>query len=381
MRLKLKSNPLVRNFDRIAGITAIAIIAFFKRKKSISRASIKKILLVRFAAMGDTILMVPAIRAVRAKYPSAVIDFLASNINIGIIENCPYISRKYKFEFSKKIAKLKENIRILRILRSNKYDVIIDFEPFIRFTALFSLLLKGKFTIGFKTEKQYKHFAFDAYSLHSGKQHEVDNLLSLPQIIGCGASDRTLELWHSSVAETTINSLFSGFNITGDKVVVIHPATGGENHPRQWPAEYYKILISFLLDNYDVQIVLIGSDSEYRIAESLSGSSTGRVFNLAGLTGLNGTIEIIKRAKLFISGNTGTMHIASALNIPLIAFHGPTNAKRFGPLGKNSYVIKSRIHCSPCLNLGFEYGCDKYPCMSFITPKEVIEYIKLNNPL
>jgi heptosyltransferase I len=331
--------------------------------------------------MGDTILLTPALRAIKEKYPDAVIDMLASNINSAVIEYCPYISGKYKFEFSKKMSKLKKNIKMFWELRSNKYDVIIDFEPFVRFTAILSLLLKGRFVIGFRTEKQYKHLAFDASVVHSGVQHEVDNLLKLSSFLGCTVSNRTPELWLPRDAKSAVDALFEKSKITTGKIIVIHPATGGVNHPRQWPEEYYKKLISFLLETYDMSIILIGGKSEIELAKNLLVENSDRVINLSGLTDLNGTIEIIRRAKLFISGNTGTMHIASVFDIPLIAFHGPTDPVRFGPLGKNSHVIQSKIHCSPCLSLGFEYGCDKYPCMSFITPGEVIEYIKLNNPL
>ena len=381
MRLKLKSNPLVRNFDRIIGVSVLAFFSVIKRKKKDVPSEVKKILLIRFAAMGDTVLMIPAIRALREKYPEAQVDMLASNINGAIVENCPYINNKYKFEFSKKISKLKKNIRLFRLLRSNKYDIIIDFEPFVRLTAILSFLLRGRFIIGFKTEKQYKHIAYDASAEHSNKRHEVDNLLSLPALIGCTVLNRNLELWLPQDTGFFVDSLFKEAHIEAGSIVVIHPATGGMNHPRQWPSEYYKKLISFLLDAYDVKIILLGGQSEIEAAETLLIKNEDRIISFAGLTNLNQTIEIIKRANLFISGNTGTMHIASVFDIPLIAFHGPTDPVRFGPLGKNSHFIQAKISCSPCLDLGFEYGCDKYPCMSFITPGEVIEYIKLNNPL
>jgi len=381
MRLKLKSNPLLRKFDRIAGIAVLALLKVFRPKRSLLPTRVRNILLVRFAAMGDTLLMIPAIRAIKQKYPDAEIDFLASNINYSVVEYCPYLNRKYKFEFSKKISKLKGNLRLLSRLRSNGYDIVIDFEPFVRFTALFSLLLKGRYTIGFKTEKQYKHIAFDSFVSHSGMLHEVDNLLSLSAHIGCGCGDRNLELWIPDDTGIKIDSLFVSSGISNSRKVVIHPATGGENHPRQWPIEHYNQLAAFLLSSFDIQIILIGGKTETAIAESISKINPDRIISLAGLTDLFGTIEIIKRANFFISGNTGTMHIASALNIPLLAFHGPTDPARFGPLGINSHVIKSGLHCSPCLDLGFEYGCDKYPCMNFITPGMVIEYIKLINPL
>ncbi len=381
MRLKLKSNPLLRKFDRIAGITVIRIFALFGKKRGLPRSEVKKVLLIRFAAMGDTLLMTPAVRAIRNKYPDANLDFLVSNINFSIIENSPYLSKIYKFEFSKKISKLKENLKLLNRLRKNNYDLILDFEPFVSLTALIAIFLKGKYTAGYKTENQKKHFAFDGFVNHSKKRHEVDNLLALAEHIGCDVHDRKTELWIPEEVKARIEMLFSAHKIGKKKIVVIHPSTGGENHPRQWPEEYFVKLIEFLYNNYETDIILIGGKNEKNIAERIEADTKGKAVSLCGQTDLNGTIEIIRRCDLFISGNTGTMHIAAALDKPLIALHGPTDPARFGPLGNNSHVIKSPLHCSPCLNLGFEYGCKEYPCMKFITPNMVIDSIKLINPL
>ena len=380
MRLKLKSNPLVRKLDRILGVTLLFFFSIFKRKKENLAGEFKKILLIRFAAMGDTVLLIPAIRSIRKKNPEAEIDFFASNINYDVINLCPYIDYKYRFEFSKKIDKLIKNFYLIKMLRKNKYDLIIDFEPFVRLTALISYFLKGNFTIGYNTENQYKHLIFDSYVNHSNDKHEIDNFFSLVSLINCNNFDKHLELWTTSESERKVIDKLNSLN-NKEKLIVIHPSTGGVNHPRQWPEEYFIELIKYLKTRVECNIVLIGSKSEKEVSNVIMKHLANEVYDFTGETNLYETIELIKRANLFISGNTGTMHIASAFDIPLIALHGPTNPLRFGPLGKNSYVIKSQIHCSPCLNLGFEYGCDKYPCMKLITPNDVIKFINLNNIL
>ena len=380
MRLKLKSNPLVRKLDRILGVSLLFFFSIFKRKKEHLDSEFKKILLIRFAAMGDTVLLIPAIRSIRKKNPEAEIDFFASNINYDLINLCPYIDYKYRFEFSKKIDKLIKNFYLIKMLRKNKYDLIIDFEPFVRLTALISYFLKGKITIGYNTENQYKHLIFDSYVNHSNDKHEIDNFFSLISLINCNNFDKHLELWTTSESERKVIDKLNSLNYK-EKLIVIHPSTGGVNHPRQWPEEYFIELIKYLKTRVECNVILIGSKSEKEVSNVIMKHLANEVYDFTGETNLYETIELIKRANLFISGNTGTMHIASAFDIPLIALHGPTNPLRFGPLGKNSYVIKSQIHCSPCLNLGFEYGCDKYPCMKLITPDDVIKFINLNNIL
>lgn len=380
MRLKLKSNPLVRKLDRILGVTLLFFFSLFKRRKRDLICEFKKILLIRFAAMGDTVLLIPAIRSIRKRYPQAEIDFFASNINFDVINLCPYLDHKYRFEFSKKMGKLNKNLYLIKMLRKNKYDLIIDFEPFVRLTAIISYFVKSNFTIGFNTKNQYKHLIFDFYVNHSGNKHEIDNFFSLISLINCNNFDKQLELWTTTESEKKILNKISSLK-DNEKLIIIHPSTGGVNHPRQWPEEYFIELIKFIKGKVKCSIILIGSKSEKEVSNKIIKHFTSEVYDFTGETDLYETIELIKRANLFISGNTGTMHIASAFDIPLIALHGPTNPIRFGPLGKNSYVIKSQIHCSPCLNLGFEYGCDKYPCMKLITPEDVLKFINLNNIL
>jgi len=132
----------------------------------------------------------------------------------------------------------------------------------------------------------------------------------------------------------------------------------------------------FLLKSNDIKIILIGTKSEKPVSDILQKIDKKNIINFCGITNLYETIEIIKRASFFISGNTGTMHIASVFDIPFIALHGPTNPIRFGPLNEKGIVIKSNMECAPCLHLGFEYSCKEYKCMASIKPDEVINSIK-----
>lgn len=374
--MRLKNNPFVRKIDKIVGIIILWFISLFRKKQSNIPNNVKRILVIRLAAIGDTVLLIPALRAIKERYPNAELDMLASDVNFAIIKYCPFISKKFMLNFMDNSINLIENIELIRSIRTTRYDIVIDFEPYVRITAILSHFFYKKYLIGFRTYNEKKHIAFDDFVMHSDKVHEIENLLAIPKKLGCQVENKKLELYLSETTKDNVDNLFSKYNIIESKIIVVHPATGVPNHPRQWPVEYFVEVISFLLKSDDIKIILIGAKLEKPIADTLEKVDEKRIVNFCGITNLYETIEIIKRASFFISGNTGTMHIASVFDIPFIALHGPTNPVRFGPLSEKGIVIKSNMDCAPCLHLGFEYSCNEYKCMSLIKPDEVINSIK-----
>ena len=152
---------------------------------------------------------------------------------------------------------------------------------------------------------------------------------------------------------------------------------GYKSHLKEWPQEYWIKIINFLTKR-GFHINLTGTLKDRKKALKIYNSCKRKNYITisAGMLSLKETTLLLKRSKLVISVNTGIMHIAAALNCNLIALHGPTSSKRWGPLNKNAISIQSPIKCSPCLNLGFEYKCNKNKCMQAISPEIVINSIK-----
>jgi len=102
---------------------------------------------------------------------------------------------------------------------------------------------------------------------------------------------------------------------------------------------------------------------------------------MAGKLSLEQTAQTINNAKLSISIDTGIMHLASVLNCNLIAIHGPTSPKRWGPLSSKAHFVYLNKSCSPCISLGFESKCTNNICMTDITLKDITNIIEENNLL
>ena len=125
--------------------------------------------------------------------------------------------------------------------------------------------------------------------------------------------------------------------------------------------------------------VMVGTGADRDTGRAIESSlpPDARLVNLIGRTTLKQLVGVVARCAAFVSNDSGAMHIAAAVGTPTVALHGPTNPHKWGPVGDNHVVIQSPIPCSPCLDLGFDYGCSTHPCMGMITVESVYEAIRL----
>ena len=145
-------------------------------------------------------------------------------------------------------------------------------------------------------------------------------------------------------------------------LVALHPEAGRRGEPRRrWPEEHYITLADALVDRFGVQIVLTGAPDEVKVSETIASQTRHRAVVLAGRTDVNQLAALFSDAALVVSGNCGPMHLAAAAGTPVIGLHGPTNAAQWGPWHRQAGIVLAEIPCSPCLNLGFEYGCQALP--------------------
>jgi len=151
---------------------------------------------------------------------------------------------------------------------------------------------------------------------------------------------------------------------------------------KEWPdTNWIEIIDQLTACHYEV--FLTGAKIDREKAEQIKAQVANKdsVNIVAGEFDLKQTAELLKSSILVISVNTGIMHLASALGCNLIALHGPTSVKRWGPLGANAISLQSSLQCSPCLNLGFEYQCQKNSCMKSITITALMDAIEKIVPL
>ena len=349
----MQSNRFQQYLDRYLGIPLCGMLSLFCRRASVPYTP-KKILFIQLSALGDTILAVPTIRAIRHTHPDAEFTILASPTNLNYLANCPYIDKHISFR--------RPMYRLFARLRREQFDWTIDLEHWPRLSALLAYISGAPVRIGFQTKGQYRHFLFTETVQHVQGRHEVRNFLDIATRLECPTQEFTLETW-CDAARTSMREILAQEQVSPDvPFVVLHPEAGRRGEPRRrWPQERYVALADALIARYGVQIVLTGTPNEIHVSEEIAARTQHRAVVLAGQTDVNQLAALFSDAALVVSGNCGPMHLAAATGTPVIGLHGPTNTAQWGPWSRDVGIAGAVLPCSPCLNLGFEYGCQALP--------------------
>ena len=373
---------LFRIVDKYAGI-AIEL-ALFLTKKLFYRSAIsfdglpspKRILIIKLALLGDTVLLYPAVKAVKERYPEAEIEVLCSSINEEIVRDWDFVHGIIILNHGRLFFEPWLLIKLVGQLRERRYDLVIDFEEWFRITAIISYLTGAKSRAGFETEGQLRHLLYTLTAKHSRAKHEIDCYFDLLNALNIPVRDPSLYLNVSKEAESEIRGILSKNGISeAEEFIIVHPGCGKGGFQRQWPEEKYAQLINYIHDARAHRVVITGSGADKDYVDKIVRNGARNIINLSGKTTLRQLIALVNRSKLVVCGNTGVMHLASALNKKIVALNGPTDVVRWGPLGKNSIAIRSKMDCSPCLYLGFEYKCSVRKCMEMISLDEVIKAV------
>ena len=358
-------NIFQKRIDLYFGFIFLRLISFFKKKKSKKyfRQIIKKkpfiIGILRENALGDTLLISSILQEIKFSYPNCrIILFLGKNNSIM----GPHLPIIDKLEILNFLNPLKAFIK----LKQFKLDIIIDTAQWSRISAIIALLSKAKYSIGFNTENQYRHYIYDKSISHSNKQHEIENFRSLLTQFQIKKyfTPKLINLTHLPAKIKNFKKPY----------IIVHMwASGTKSYLREWQYEKWLHLLRWkYLKQYF--ILLTGSPDDFSKNEIFSNNKN--IINIANQYNFSQTLSILKNASLCISINTGIMHITDAFNIPTISLNGPTNPMRWGALNKNSISLIPQINGCNFLNLGFEYKNQREDCMHNISLLQVKNTVK-----
>ncbi len=371
----MKRKPIYRKLDRFIGIPIVQFLRLFIRKKKRKiPEKIKSIFFIKFAAIGDIVLLVPTIRLLRRNYPDAKITFLCTELNVSMVNRIPYLDEVISinvYEFLKNIFKF---IKFIRFLREKEYDLVIDGEQWSRIDTIITAFMRHKFLIGYKIENQYKHYFFDVTAEHLRTRHEVENFLALLAPLGIypvNEEDKQLEFTLSPEEVKFAEEFWKNEKLKDKYVIIFHPGFGTNGYARDWSNDNFIDLGKKITSDFPfVKIIVTGNVNDFSMCKKIADGikSNSSIFVQKNL---GNALSIIKYSDVIICGNTGILHLAASLGTKIISLNGPSNPKIWGAYSKNAIEIQSDIYCSPCLYLGHEYGCNKPQCMSRIKVDDV----------
>lgn len=377
----MRKRKIYRFLDRYLGIPVLFVLGILlKKRKRLPIENIRKILFIKLAAIGDTIILIPTFRAIKQKFPDSELTLLCTPINYEIAKKIPYIDKIINCNVHSFLSNPLRFFGFIKELRKEKYDVVIDGSQWERIASMMTLLAKSQYSIGFATEGQYKHFVYDRVVPHLRDKHELENFLDLLRPLGIitDKNERYLEYFLNEEDEKFAGDFWKQHNLEGKLVIGLHPGCGENGKPREWDNERYIALGKRLLKyNPEIKILITGAPIEIERCNAIAeGIGSPNVINTAGKFALNNVVALVKRVKLVVCSNTGMLHIASCVGTKTLGLHGPTNPVKWGSYLKGSVVIQSDKFCSPCLYLGHEYGCQSPQCMAHIKVDDVFISIR-----
>lgn len=314
------------------------------------------ILVIRPGGIGDAVLLVPTIQALKKRYPDAEIDILAEKRNREVFTFCPEIANILTYE------KAGDLFSLFR----RRYDITIDTEQWYRLSAVVAYLLGSPVRIGFETNIRGELFTDTVgYEENRYEGKSFLNLISsLTGEIGLNW-DKPFISVPSAIFEKSKKLLLP---LAGRKIAAVFP--GGSIPEKLWGAKNFEKLSQRLL-NKGYAIMIIGGEKEKKDGDLISKNLAGAL-NLCGNVSLIETASALKQASLLITGDSGIMHIAFALGVKTLSLFGPGNAKKWAPRGKNYAFISKEIDCSPCTKFGHTSKCrNNMRCMRAIEIEEV----------
>ena len=352
-----RGRSLLKFLDRYLGIPLVWLLGLMIRKKK-NMPDFHSIGVLITAAMGDTVLAAGILADLRRHFGDKVIVLFTteSNYEMGRLVSGP--DRVVKLSGTNPLPALQR-------LRENKVDVLCDLGPWQRLNALYCRLSGARFSVGFRTRNQYRHYSYDRVVDHSAEVHEIENYRALV---------RTLGIESSALPRIKVDSPWIG-ELEPGAYVVFHAWAGGyKSHLREWPEEYW-VELAKRVSELGLAVALTGAQYSAGRTEELrfriASRCGGRVINLAGRITLAQTAILLENAVAVVSVNTGIMHLAAAVGAPVIGLNGPTSGRRWGPLGERAVSINAEGDGCGYLNLGFEYGNQTQDCMRRITPEHV----------
>lgn len=345
-----------RLLDRYLGIPVLYAASLINRRQK-RPERLTRIGVLVSPTLGDALLNSAVLQDLRLRFPDAHIIYFAADTNAGVADLLPATDRVVRL-------KLTSPVQTIAAIRNCELDVLLDFTPWQRLTAFYTTLSGAKYRVGFRSERQHRHWNYDLIADHSRDVHELDNFRSLLRAFEVPTrSEPSLKLPRTPLPR------FEAYA----QVIVFHAwASGDRGVLREWPQEKWAALASRLA-GFNTLFVVTGAPADRTKSEALChklkvNDLQSQVYE--GKDGLRSLTALLQRTDLVVSVNTGIMHLAAILGAPTVALNGPTATHRWGPRGRRVAVVEPRGG-GGFLHFGFEFEGNPTDCMQRISVEDV----------
>ncbi|MDA8099445.1 MAG: glycosyltransferase family 9 protein [Nitrospiraceae bacterium] len=316
----------------------------------------RNILIIKPGAVGDLIQMTPVVRALNKAYPTASITLLVGSASTAsLFHHHPGVREAIVYERSNRHRSLPAFLQLWKDLRSRSFDLVLNFQRSnLKAWALVAASFPCRILVYHKARKRIIH--------------AVQNYLETLAPLGIPPAGDRLEFFLDAPSRDFAKEILPS-PPSGAPVIALNP--GATHAVNRWPAQRFAELADLIAERIGGQAIIIGGPDDVPLAEQIIEASRTKPRSFAGKTSLLQLGALLERCSLLVSGDTGPMHLATAVGTPVIALFGAADPDRTGPIGAaNRVIAASDVDCVPCRSR----SCSNktyLACMERITPDRV----------
>ena len=308
--------------------------------------NINKILVIRVDGIGDLLNSTPSISLLRENYASAEITVLARPRNAPVLMGNPDVDRILIFARDGEHRGLKARLRFYRELRREGFQLVVAMQTGM-WSHFVAFLSGAPYRLG-RYQKRFRSTLTHAWHgrYPKGETHEVDRNLELVRLICKGEGTRRLKFHLLPNEIDTAKAQLTSWGIGADTFLIgIHP--GGSSFDKRWPEKQYAELADRLVEQYNATILLLHGPEEAALAHDVQQAMQSRAIIRAPET-IRELGALLSCCNLVVCNDSGPMHLAAALDVPMVAVFGPTDHIAWHPLSENASIVRRDMPCWPC---------------------------------
>jgi len=340
----------------------------------------RRILCIRLSGLGDVVHALNALSLLREELPDAFIAWAVEERFADLLRGHPHVDELVTVPRKEWGRMAKNPLRWPALRRAGKamaarvrgmsFDASVDFQSSLK-SAWLVRVARAPLRIGFGGEvnRELNRLVQNRLvDVAAGGVHRCERDLALLGPLGIPARQARPALPANEEARRAVDDLLAG-RLADGPVVVIHPGTSAFAAFKRWPAERYAAVAGRLAAERGADVVVTCGPDDRDLAERVLAGMRRPGTLVPPVAGLAGLIEVLRRADLFLGSDTGPMHLASALGVPVVALFGPKDPVQTGPYCSRSIVVTADVDCRPCTRR----RCRNALCMQYIAVEHVLE--------
>ena len=344
----------------------------------------RRILAIKLYGLGNIAMLLPVIGALRRGLPGTEIDFLTLDENRTLLDRAGLVDRTIGMSVKGYGALLASLWRAFRTIRRRRYDTVIDFEQFIKLSAIVAYLSGARERIGFNTDGQRRGWLYTTRVVYMDSEHMRGMFMRLLRPLQIDTSTPALTLPVGPEEAARAEALLAAHGVASGQLPLIgvHVGSGPNFYEvplKRWPTQNYARLCDALIERHGAAIVFTGKgDGERALIRETIALMHHPAIDACDALSVGELLALLRACHLVVSNDTSVMHLAAALKTPLVALFGPTNPRQYGPGNDEDLVFYRDLFCSPCLtnyNLKVSY-CSDPVCIRTISVEEVLAGIE-----